>query len=390
MAQCRRNTQIDSDSMKKYSYGRQTIGPEDIKSVVDTLKSDYLTQGPKVKEFEDKLCQVTGAKYAVVVSNGTAALHLAVLALGIGPGDEGITTPITFVASANCLRYVGANVRFADIESDTGLIDPIEIEKKVTSKTKVIIPVHYAGQSCDMEEIAKIAKKHKLFVIEDAAHAIGSTYKGYKVGSCKYSDLTTFSFHPVKTITTGEGGAITTNNPELYQKLLMLRTHGIIQRPDIAPWYYEMQDLGYNYRLPDILAALGISQLNQLERFSSKRKDLIKLYKKGFNDDPRFKLLTERKHNDSVFHLCPLMINFSATKTKKVELFNILKEKGLNLQVHYIPVYLQPYYIKLGFSKGDFPLAETYYESTISLPLYPDLTENDLSQIITTIKHILK
>ena len=375
--------------MKKYSYGRQTISSADIKSVVATLKSDYLTQGPKIKEFEDKICQVTGAKYAVAVSNGTAALHLAVLVLGIGVGDEGITTPITFVASANCLRYVGADVKFADIEPDTGLIDPKEILKQITPRTKVLIPVHYAGQSCDMEEIAKIAKEHKLFVIEDAAHAIGSTYKGHKVGSCKYSDLTTFSFHPVKTITTGEGGAITTNNPELYKKLLMLRTHGITQRPDIAPWYYEMQELGYNYRLPDILATLGISQLKKLESFVVKRRKIVAMYKKAFADDPRFSLLVEREYNNSAFHLCPLLIDFSKIKLTKIKLFNKLKENGLNLQVHYIPVHLQPYYHYLNIKLGSFPNAEKFYSQELSLPLYTGLKLSDIRYIINIIQSLI-
>lgn len=375
--------------MKKYSYGKQTISSDDIKSVIDTLKSDYLTQGPKVKEFEDKLCQVTGAKYAVAVSNGTAALHLAVLALGIGVGDEGITTPITFVASANCLRYVGANVKFADIEEDTGLIDPKEIIKQISPRTKVLIPVHYAGQSCDMEEISKIAKKHKLYIIEDAAHAIGSTYKGHKVGSCKYSDLTTFSFHPVKTITTGEGGAITTNNPELYKKLITMRTHGVVQRPDTSPWFYEMQELGYNYRLPDVLAALGISQLNKLNEFVHKRRELVAIYQKELGAEKRFRFLEEKKHNYSAFHLWPLLTNFSKTHTDKVSIFNKLKSLGIRLQVHYIPVHMQPYYIKSGFQEDSFPKAKNFYEQELSLPLYPDLTAEDIRTISNSIKKII-
>jgi len=369
-------------NMKKYSYGKQTIDSDDINSVVDTLKSDYLTQGPKVKEFEDKLCKVTGAKYAVAVSNGTAALHLAILALGIGVGDEGITTPITFVASANCLRYVGANVKFADIEEDTGLIDPNEIIKQINPRTKVLIPVHYAGQSCDMEEIAKIAKKHKLYVIEDAAHAIGSTYKGHKVGSCKYSDLTTFSFHPVKTITTGEGGAITTNNPKLYQKLLILRTHGITQKPDIAPWYYEMSDLGYNYRLTELQCSLGISQLNKIDKFINKRIALAKRYTKFFLRNTNIRVLKLLNNNKNTYHLYVIKVR---DKAIRLALFNHLKKYNINCQAHYIPVYWQPYYQKLGFKIGHCPNAEIFYERILSIPIYPNLSYIEQKNIIDII-----
>lgn len=372
-----------------YSYGRQHIDEDDIQAVVETLKSDFLTQGPKVEEFEQKLCQVTGAKYAVAVSNGTAALHLAVLALGIQKGDEGITSPITFVASANCLRYVGAAVKFADIDPETALIDPVKIEQAITPKTKVIIPVHFAGQSCDMEVIAEIAKKHNLHVVEDAAHAIGSIYKGHKVGSCKYSDLTTFSFHPVKTITTGEGGAITTNDPSLYQKLLRLRTHGIIQRLDIAPWYYEMQDLGYNYRLPDILATLGTSQLKKLPEFSRKRKEIVEYYRQTFAGDKRFKLLKENDGNDTVFHLFPLLINFNEVKKDKKLIFKELAESGIKSQVHYIPIHLHPYYKNLGYSMGDFINAEHFYSQELSIPIYPALKSSDISSISSLLMNIV-
>ena len=376
--------------MKTYSYSRQNIDRQDISAVVKTMQSDFITQGPKVREFEDKLCEVTGAKYAVAVNNGTAALHLSALALGVGEGDEGITTPITFVASANCLRYVGATVKFADIESDTGLIDPAEIKKQISSKTKVIIPVHYAGQSCDMEAIATIAKRHNLFLIEDAAHAIGSVYKGHKVGSCRYSDLTTFSFHPVKTITTGEGGAITTNNPQLYKKLLMLRTHGILQKPEVSPWFYEMQELGYNYRLSDILASLGISQLSKLNQFVDKRRKMVERYSQAFSGDPRFSVLQENPESFAAFHLFPLFINFNTVKKDKKRIFADLLKKGIKLQVHYIPVHLHPYYRQLGLKLGDFPHAEKFYESEISLPLHPNLTDNDIKYIIRSVNEVIK
>ena len=380
--------------MSAFTYGRQSIDSDDIKAVVSVLRSDFLTQGPKIKEFEDALCEYTGAKYAVAVANGTAALHLAVLALGIKEGDEVITSPITFIASANCVSYTGGAVRFADIEPQTALIDLQEIKKQITKRTKAIIPVHFAGQSCDMEKIGKIAKKNNLFVIEDAAHAIGSKYNGEKVGSCRYSDMTIFSFHPVKTITTGEGGTITTNNNKLYEKLLMLRSHGVTRNEKYltendGAWYYEMQMLGFNYRLTDIQAALGISQLKKLDKFVDRRREIVDLYRLSFHGDDRFKLLEEKKYSHAAFHLCPLLIDFSKVRIDKKKLFLRLKEKGINLQVHYIPVHLQPYYKKMGFREGDFPKAEAYYESTVSLPLYPDLKNSDVKHIVKIIKTIL-
>jgi len=378
-------------STKKYSYGKQNITFGDIWEVAKTLKSGWLTQGPKIKEFEDKLCECTGAKYAVAVSNGTTALHLCMEALGISQGDEVITSPNTFLASSNCVLYAGGTPKFADIDKTTANISPEEIEKHITPNTKAIIPVHFAGQSCDMEKIKQIADKHSLFIVEDAAHAIGSDYKNSKVGSCKYSDLTTFSFHPVKTITTAEGGAITTNNKDLYEKLLILRSHGTTKNPELltkndGAWYYEMQSLGFNYRITDIQAALGVSQLKRLDKFKQKRRELVELYRKHFNKSERFSLLEEKEFSDACFHLCPLLINFDLISIDKKTLFTALVEKGLNLQVHYIPVHTQPYYKNLGFKDGDFPNAEKYYQMAISLPLYVDLTENDVNYIVKTIK----
>ena len=266
--------------MIKYGYGHQTIDDSDISAVMDVLKSDYLTCGPKVKEFEQEICKYTGAKYCVAVSNATAGLHIAAMATGLSKGDEAITSPITFLSSANCICYTGATPVFADIEEETANISPQEIERHITDKTKVLIPVHFAGQSCDMEAISEIAHKHNLYVIEDAAHAIGSDYKDTKVGSCAYSDMTVFSFHPVKTITTGEGGAITTNNKELYEKLCALRSHGMHKDKDmVETWEYEMRELGYNYRMTDIQAALGISQLKKLDVFKKRRREIVDFYK---------------------------------------------------------------------------------------------------------------
>ncbi len=365
--------------MKTFNYGKQNIDDNDIQAVVKTLKSDFLTCGPKVREFEEAICNYTGAKYCVTVSNATAGLHLAVLAAGLEKGDEVITSPNTFLASSNCILYADGAVKFADIELETANIDPNEIRKQITSKTKGIIPVHFAGQSCDMEEISEIAKAHNLFVIEDAAHAIGSDYKDTKVGSCKYSDMTVFSFHPVKTITTGEGGAITTNNKNLYDKLLALRSHGMHRDADFPPHYYEMRELGFNYRLTDIQASLGIEQLKKLNEFKKRRREIVDFYNKNLN----LPHLIEKDFSNACFHLYPVLVN------NRDEFFNKAKQVGLNLQVHYIPVHTQPYYQNLGFQKGDYPKAELYYSKTISLPLYPDLTDEDLNEIVDRIKGIL-
>lgn len=378
--------------MKTYSYGKQSIALSDIIEVVKTLRSPWLTQGPKVAEFEKKICEYTGAKYAVAVANGTAALHIAMLALGVKQGDEVITSPITFLASSNSVLYAGGTPKFADIDAKTACIDPEEIKKHITPQTKGLIPVHFAGQSCDMEAIHNIAKENNLFVVEDAAHAIGSGYKGEKVGSCKYSDMTIFSFHPVKTITTGEGGAITTNSKELYDKLLTFRSHGMTKDENIltqndGPWYYEMHSLGYNYRITDFQAALGISQLKKLDEFTEKRRKIVELYKKAFAGDERFDFLEEKDYSKACFHLFPLLFDFSKLKMNKKELFNKLRENGLILQVHYVPVHLQPYYKNLGFNEGDFPKAEDYYKKAISLPLYPSLCSCDVKKIVKIIKN---
>lgn len=365
---------------KTYPYGKQSLDFSDYWSVLSTLKSPFLTCGPKVKEFEQAICDYTGAKYCVAVSNATAALHIAMLAIGVKKGDEVITSSNTFLASSNCILYAGGTVKFADVQADTANIDPNEIEKQITEKTKGVIPVHFAGQSCDMEKISEIAKKHNLFVVEDAAHAIGSDYKNTKVGSCKYSDMTIFSFHPVKTITTGEGGAITTNNEELYKKLLALRSHGMHKEGKMAStWEYEMRELGFNYRLTDIQASLGITQLKKLDKFKKRRREIVDYYNKNLG----LPHLIENEFSNACFHLYPVMVR------NREEFYQKAKETGLNLQVHYIPVHTQPYYKNLGFKEGDYPNAEIYYKKCISLPLYPSLTDNDLKEIIKRIKGIL-
>lgn len=365
--------------MKIYGYGHQTISQSDINAVSETLASDFLTCGPAVKAFEQMICDYTGAKYCVAVSNATAGLHIAALAAGLKKGDEAITTPITFLSSANCICFVGATPVFADIDSETANIDPREIEKHVTEKTKALIPVHFAGQSCDMEAISDIAKKHNLIVIEDAAHAIGSEYKTTKVGSCAYSDMTVFSFHPVKTITTGEGGAVTTNNKELYDKLCAFRAHGMHKDGDMQnTWEYEMRELGYNYRMTDFQAALGISQLKRLDVFKSRRREIVDYYNKNLG----LPHLTERDFSNACFHLYPVLVD------NRRDFYFKAREKGLNLQVHYIPVHTQPYYAQFGYKNGDFPKAENYYEHCISLPLYPALTDEDLAEIVKRLKEI--
>lgn len=362
--------------MKKYNYGKQHIDLSDIGAVLSVLKSPFLTCGPKVKEFEEAICKYTGAKYAVAVSSATAGLHIAMLALDVNSKDEVITTPITFLASANCARYCGANVKFADIDPKSANIDPNEIEKAITPNTKVLVPVHFAGQSCDMERIYEIAKKHNLKVIEDAAHAIGSNYKDTKVGSCKFSDMTVFSFHPVKTITTGEGGAITTNKKEIYEKLLAYRSHGMHHTQN---WEYEMRELGYNYRMTDIQAALGVSQLKKLDKFKKRRREIVKYYNENLN----LPHLIEEDFSNACFHLYPILVE------NREEFYLKAKNVGLNLQIHYIPVHLQPYYQQFGWKKGDFKNAEEYYDKCITLPLYPDLSDKDVEEIARRIKSIL-
>lgn len=365
---------------KTYGYGRQSIDDADIQAVVDVLRGDCLTCGPAVAEFERAICEYTGAKYCVAVANATAGLHIAALAAGLDQGDEAITSPITFLSSANCIAFTGARPVFADVEGDTANIDPAEVERRVTPRTKALIPVHFAGQSCDMERIAAIARAHGLRVIEDAAHAIGSDYKGDKVGSCRFSDMTVFSFHPVKTITTGEGGAVTTNDPELYAKLRALRAHGTYKDGEMAhTWEYEMRDLGYNYRITDIQCALGISQLRRLEAFKRRRREIVACY----NERLGLPHLVEREFSNACFHLYPVLVE------NRRDFYFRARELGLNLQVHYIPVHTQPYYREtFGCRAGDCPRAEEYYERCISLPLYPGLTDDDVAEIVRRVRSL--
>lgn len=377
-------------------YGHQYIDDSDIEAVVNVLKSDYLTQGPSVTAFEKKICEITGAKYCVAVSNATAGLHIAVAALELGEGAEGITTPNTFLASSNCMVYNNVKPVFADIDPVSYNIDPKEIEKHISAKTKLLIPVHFSGLPCDMEKINTIAKKNNLHVIEDAAHAIGSQYADDSyVGNCKYSDMTVFSFHPVKTITTAEGGAVTTNDEKLYQKLCMLRSHGVTKDEGVltknpGPWYYEMQSLGFNYRMTDMQAALGVSQLNKLDFFKKRRREVIAMYNKAFADMRYLKTPYEPENVCSCFHLYVTQIDFESLGKSRVQVMKELRDKDIGTQVHYIPVPTQPYYKNtFGYKDGDYPVAEKYYEQELSLPLYPGLSDDDVNTVIKAVKEVV-
>lgn len=378
---------------KAVSYGRQCIEQDDIEAVVNTLKSDYLTCGPKIEELEKKLCEVTGAKYAVAVSNGTAALHIAAMAAGFGEGDEVIVSPITFAASSNCVLYCGAKPVFADINPETYNIDPESIRKLVTSRTKGIVAVDFTGQAVELDEIREICREHDLILIEDAAHSLGTKYKGQPVGSI--ADMTCFSFHPVKTVTSGEGGAVTTNDEALYRRLLRLRSHGITRNreemvhPTDARWYNEQVELGYNYRMTDFQAALLISQLGKLERFSKRRREIVQIYDKAFSDMPEITVQKEIPESDTTRHLYILRLNLDKLSCDRRQFFDAMTAENVCPQVHYLPVYRHSYYEKLGYEKGICPNAEKYYNEVMSIPLYYSLTDNDVEDVIRAVKKIV-
>lgn len=373
-------------------YGRQWLDDDDIQAVVQALQSDWLTQGPLVAQFEQAIADYCGVRYAVAVANGTAALHLAALAAGFGPGDEVITSPITFVASANCIVYAGARPVLADIDPETYCLDIRQVERHLTAATKGIIPVHFAGQPCAMPELFELAKARGLTLIEDAAHAIGASYEHegltYRVGSCAHSDMTIFSFHPVKHITTGEGGIVTTNDPKLYQKLLMLRTHGITRDPDQltksdGPWYYEMQGLGFNYRLTDFQCALGLKQLERLDAFVGRRREIARAYDEAFRTLPELIVPAQREGATCSYHLYVLQYK----TLERLEVFNRLRSQNLGVNVHYIPVHLQPYYAQtFGYQPGDFPHAEAYYARAVSLPIFPRMTDDEVRAVIGAVR----
>lgn len=373
-------------------YGHQYIDEADIQAVVDVLKSDYLTCGPKIGELEKKLCDLTGAKYAVVCSNGTAALHIACLAAGVGEGDEVITTPITFAASANCALYCQAKPVFADINPMTYNIDPKKVKELTTEHTKAVVAVDYTGQSVELEELLEHCHANGITLIEDGAHVIGTKYKDKYNGSI--ADMTTFSFHPVKTVTGGEGGAVLTNSEELYKRLLLFRSHGITRdaslmtkEPD-GPWYYQQVDLGYNYRMTDMQAALIISQLDKLPMFAQRRKEIVAKYNEAFKDVPQIFVQKEIEESDTVRHLYILRIVPERIKIDRAKFFEALGKENVICNVHYIPTYYFPYYEKLGYKKGLCPNAEKLYEEMMSLPLYYSMTDEDVDSVIEAVLKI--
>lgn len=380
---------------KKIFYAHQCIDDDDIKAVTEVLEGDYLTCGPKIGELEARLCEVTHAKYAVAVSNGTAALHVACMAAGVGPGDEVITTPITFAASSNCAVYCGATPVFADINPETYNINPDSIRAHITPKTKAVVAVDFTGQAVEIEKIRAICDEHNLVFIEDAAHSIGTTYNGEPVGSL--ADMTCFSFHPVKTVTSGEGGAVTTNNKEYYEKLVLAHSHGItheaaqMEEKNIeGPWYYEMIAEGYNYRMTDFQAALLMSQLNKLEKFSNRRKEIVAKYDAAFSKLPQIFVQKTIPQSDTTRHLYIIQLKLNQLNCTRRQFFDAMAAENVQCQVHYVPVYWFPFYQHKGYEKGLCPKAEEMYKGIMSIPLYPAMTDADVDDVIHAVTKIVE
>ena len=368
-------------------YGKQSIDEDDINSVVEVLKSDFLTTGPKIKEFEDELCRYTNAKYCVAVANGTAALHLASLVL-LNKCDKVITTPNSFVATSNSILYVEAIPIFVDIQEDGNIdLDLCEEELKKDRSIKALYVVNFSGNIVNQKKLKYLKESYNIKILEDCAHSLGATFEDIKAGSCENSDCSILSFHPVKHITTGEGGAVTTNSKEIYEKLLELRTHGIKRLPDFAPWYYEMHSLGFNYRITDMQAALGISQLKKLDSFVKRRKEIALKYDKAFLNSVVKPLYSFTKN--SSYHLFVVKVDFSKLNISKVELFNKMREKNIGLQLHYIPINKQPYYLSLGYGNENTPVMDKYYEECFSLPMYPLLSDDEQKYVIRTLFDLL-
>ena len=381
-------------------YGRQDITPADIQAVKTVLESDYLTQGPVVPAFEQKVADYCGASHAVAVNSATSALHIACLALGLGPGDILWTSPITFVASANCALYCGAEVDFVDIDSRNYNLSTERLEEKLKKAKvsgrlpKIVIPVHLCGHPCDMKRIWELSQEYGFRIIEDASHAIGARYLGEPVGNCRYSDITIFSFHPVKIITTGEGGMALTNDAKLAEKMLLFRSHGITRDPALmthetdGPWYYQQIELGYNYRMTDIQAALGISQMDRLDSYVSRRHEIANRYELLLADAP-VNTLVQHPDSYSAYHLYVIRLKLEKIKRTQHKVFQSMRAQGIGVNLHYIPVHTQPYYQRMGFNLGDFPESERYYAEAISLPMYAGLTDREQDQVVEALKKSL-
>ncbi len=375
------------------SYGKQYIDDNDIQAVIDVLKSPLITTGPKAREFEEVISNYVDSKYAVAFSNGTAALHAACYTLNIKEGDEVITTPMTFAASANCVLYMGGKVVFADINKENFNIDTNEIAKKITNETKAIIPVDYTGQVVDIDSIKSLVKGTDIKIIEDAAHSLGTKYKNKNVGSL--SDMTMFSFHPVKTITTGEGGMITTDNKEYYDKLMNFRTHCItrdlikLEKKDVGAWYYEQFDLGFNYRITDFQCALGISQMKKLDWFIKRRKEIVFKYNEAFKNLDGVVLQKNEDFSDTVNHLYVIKLDLIKLKADRKQIFEALQAENIGVFLHYIPVYYHPYYQKLGYKKGLCPNAEELYDSMLTVPLFPAMSDDDVNDVINAFYKVI-
>lgn len=381
-------------------YGKQNINQQDIDAVIQVLQSDFLTQGPQVPLFEKTVAEYVGAEYALAVNSATSALHIACLALGLQKGDVLWTSPITFVASANCALYCGADVDFVDIDPQTYNLSVDALQKKLVQAKlenklpKIVIPVHLCGQSCDMEKIHALSKEYGFRIIEDASHAIGGKYRSAYVGACKYSDITVFSFHPVKIVTTAEGGMALTNNATLAQKMDLLRSHGVTRNTALmnketeGPWYYQQVELGFNYRMTELQAALGVSQMHRLTQFVEKRHTISNKYNEILKDLPII-LPYQIPESYSGLHLYVIRLKLDELKASRKQVFEALRAKGIGVNVHYIPVHTQPYYENLGFKLGDFPVAEAYYDSAISLPMYPDLTDDQIEYVYQILKEVL-